>query len=134
MSTLAAQAVPERDVLAELPVSLLEEFARRELECAQEQPTLGCVWSDAVGGCSCHWNIPESVVTEEWQRQLEAGGWDEDRFFYFIWEGGVWAAYGLRNGRVRGVYCPSHNSERAERTHAAMCGAGEIALELPLAA
>jgi hypothetical protein len=39
---------------------------------------------------------------------------------------------------VRGVHCPSHNSERAARSHAARfgegIGAGEIVCELALAA
>lgn len=68
-----------------------------------------------------------------WRLELDAGE-PESRFFHFIWRGGVWLAYGLKDGRVRGVYCPSHNSERAERSHGAMCGEGEIAFEMPLAA
>jgi hypothetical protein len=43
-------------------------------------------------------------------------------------------AYGLADGDVRGVYCPSHNSQRAERSRAASCHAGDVVLELPLAA
>lgn len=106
---------------------------------AGEERTLGCVWS-ALDGCTCGASIPEAVVAGAWRRELDASGEHEDRFFHFIWEGGVWLAYGLAGGEVRGVHCPSHNSERAERSHAAICGvgegygAGEIVYELPLAA
>jgi hypothetical protein len=95
---------------------------------------LGCVWSDLSGGCSCKASLPEEVVAEAWQRELDTSGDGEARFFHFIWQGGVWLAYGLRSGRVRGVYCPAHNSERAERSHAALRDRGDIAHELPLAA
>jgi hypothetical protein len=74
------------------------------------------------------------VVLKAWQAELEASGEREDRFFHFIWQGGVWRAYGLKDGRVRGVYCPSHNSERAERSHAALCGCGDDVYDLPIAA
>ncbi len=69
-----------------------------------------------------------------WQRELDASGDREARFFHFIWDGGVWMAYGLADGEVRGVYCPSHNSQRAERSRAALCSAADVVLELPLAA
>ena len=67
-------------------------------------------------------------------RELEASGDREARFFHFIADGGVWIAYGLADGDVRGVYCPSHNSQRAERSRAAICCMGDDVLELPLAA
>lgn len=104
-----------------------------------EERTLGCVWS-ALDGCTCGASIPEAVVAGAWARELDASGELEDRFFHFIWEGGAWLAYGLASGDVRGVHCPSHNSERAERSHAALygtgvgVGVGEIVYELPLAA
>jgi hypothetical protein len=95
---------------------------------------LGCVWSGYSDGVCCHSRIPVSVVTRAWQAELEATGDREARFFHLIWQGGVWLAYGLENGTVRGVYCPSHNSERAERSHAALCGPGGDLIDLPLAA
>ncbi|HEV2974548.1 MAG TPA: hypothetical protein VGX69_06075 [Solirubrobacteraceae bacterium] len=122
-----------------------DEFARivsellRGEDGAGEARTLGCVWS-ALDGCTCGARIPEAVVASAWQRELDASGERADGFFHFIWEGGVWLAYGLASGEVRGVHCPSHNSERAARSHAAICGAGdgcgagEIVYELPLAA
>lgn len=106
---------------------------------AGEERTLGCVWS-ALDGCTCGAAIPAAVVAGAWRRELDASGELEDRFFHFIWEGGVWLAYGLADGDVRGVHCPSHNSERAARSREAIygdggaCGAGEIVYELPLAA
>jgi hypothetical protein len=100
--------------------------------CA-EHP-LGCVWSGYSDGYCCDSSVPESVVTNAWQDELEASGEREARFFHFIWQGGVWLAYGLENESVRGVYCPSHNSERAERSHVALCAPGGDVLELPLAA
>ena len=95
---------------------------------------LRCVWSGSVEGCSCQSRIDRDVVAGAWQRELDASGDREARFFHFIWDGGVWMAYGLADGEVRGVYCPSHNSQRAERSRAALCSAGDVVLELPLAA
>ena len=115
--------------LMELP----RRFARRPGRPPCVEQPLGCVWSDPAGGWSCQSCIPKAVVMNGWNRELDWGV-REDRFFHFIWRGGVWLAYVLKDGHVRGVYCPFHNSERAERSHAAICGPGEIALELPLAA
>jgi hypothetical protein len=117
-------------------VSALLQLDERQRQTPAES---SCVWS-AVDGCSCQQTISTDAVIAAWDRELEAGGAREDRFFHFIWEGGVWLAYGLSDGDVRGVYCPSHNTQRAARTHAAICGpgescgAGEIVYELPLAA
>ena len=52
-----------------------------------------------------------SVATAE----LEHTPAVEDQLFRFTWRGGEWLAYGLRDGRVRGVYCPEHNARRTER-------------------
>jgi len=95
---------------------------------------LRCVWSGSVDGCSCKSRINRDVVAQAWQRELDASGDTEARFFHFIWDGGVWMAYGLADGEVRGVYCPSHNNQRAERSVAALCSTGDVVLELPLAA
>lgn len=95
---------------------------------------LRCVWSGSVDGCSCGSRIEREVVAHAWQSELDASADSEARFFHFIFEGGVWMAYGLADGEVRGVYCPSHNSQRAERSRAALCRAGDVVLELPLAA
>jgi hypothetical protein len=48
----------------------------------------------------------------------------EDQFFRFMWRGAEWLAYGLRDGRVRGVYCPEHNAQRSERRSSVAYSAG----------
>ena len=122
---------------------IVSELLRRDREACggcTERP-LACV-SSSLDGCSCRESIPEDVVAAAWQRELDGSADREARFFHFIWEGGVWLAYGLPSGDVRGVYCPSHNSQRAARARAAVCGpahgfgvgAGEIVYKLPLAA
>lgn len=95
---------------------------------------LRCVSSGSLDGCSCRSQIARDVVARAWECELEASGDCEARFFHFISDGGVWMAYGLADGNVRGVYCPSHNSQRAERSRAASCRADDVVLELPLAA
>lgn len=113
--------------------------ARREIThagicAAVAELPLRCVWSGSHDGCSCKARIAREVVMRAWQRELDASGDREARFFHFIADGGVWMAYGLADGQVRGVYCPAHNSQRAARSHAALCSAGDVVLELPLAA
>jgi hypothetical protein len=76
-----------------------------------------CVSSGYLSdGCSCQATIPSSVVTAAWARELELLGSHEDRFFRFAWRGGVWFAFGVGDGSVRGVYCPRHSAARAERS------------------
>jgi hypothetical protein len=78
---------------------------------------LRCVSSGYLAdGCSCRATIPASVVTAVWARELARCGAREDRFFRFTWREGVWVAFGLQDGRVRGVYCPEHSAARAERS------------------
>jgi hypothetical protein len=57
-----------------------------------------------------------------------------DRFFHFTWQGGVWLTYGLKDGRVRGIYCPSHSAERDARSLVADSRVGEPTCELALTA
>jgi hypothetical protein len=145
MSAVQAGAVQvgaqggEQDLGDDEFASIVSELLRRDEQQRWTHSESSCVWS-GIDGCSCRQTISTDAVLAAWDRELEAGGAREDRFFHFIWEGGVWLAYGLAGGDVRGVYCPSHNSERASRTHAAICGpdascgAGEIVYELPLAA
>ena len=120
---------------ASIVSALLRRDERERRACAESR----CVWS-GLDGCSCQQATSTEAVTAAWNSELDAGGAREDRFFHFICEGGVWLAYGLASGDVRGVYCPSHNTQRAKRSHAAICGpgascgAGEIVYELPLAA
>jgi hypothetical protein len=78
---------------------------------------LRCVSSGYLSdGCSCRSSVPARVVAAAWTRELERGGLRGDRLFRFAWHDGVWLAYGLGDGRVRGVYCPSHSAERDERS------------------
>src|ERR1017187_2283401 len=118
MSTIqtGASTIERGDPLASIIGGRPRSRTRRpgSSDCAG-QP-LSCVWSDTTGGCSCHSRIPQAVVENAWRLELDAGE-RKDRFFHFIWRDGVWLAFGLKDGRVRGVYCPSHNSERAERSH-----------------
>jgi hypothetical protein len=77
---------------------------------------LRCVSSGYLSdGCSCQQTVPGSVAGAAWARQLERGPALEDQFFRFTWRGAEWLGYGLRNGGVRGVYCPEHNAQRSER-------------------
>lgn len=76
-----------------------------------------CVSSGYLAdGCSCEATIPSRVVTAAWARELELLGSHEDRFFRFAWRGAVWFAFGVGDGSVRGVYCPTHSAARAERS------------------
>ena len=80
---------------------------------------LRCVSSGYLSdGCSCQATIPARVVRAAWARERELLGAHEDRFFSFAWRGGTWFSFGLRDGHVRGVYCPAHNAGRAERASA----------------
>jgi hypothetical protein len=108
--------------------------ASERAQGAYAELPLRCVSSDPHDGCSCKARIPRAVVERAWRRELAASGDHEGRFFHLIHDGGVWQAYGLGDGQVRGVYCPAHNSRRAERSRAALCNAGDVAYEIVLAA
>jgi hypothetical protein len=78
---------------------------------------LQCVSSGYLADeCSCRATIPSSVVAAAWTGEQDLLGSREDRFFRFAWRGGVWFAFGLSDGSVRGVYCPTHSAARAERS------------------
>jgi hypothetical protein len=83
-----------------------------------EEPTeepMRCVWSGYPNyDRDCRSRIPASVVVKAWQREMQLKGTVEG-FFYFAWRNGVWLAFGLQGGGVRGVYCPTHCSERDSR-------------------
>lgn len=77
---------------------------------------LRCVSSGYLSdGCSCQQTVPGSIAGAAWAGQLEHTPAVEDQFFRFMWRGAEWLGYGLRNGGVRGVYCPEHNAQRSER-------------------
>jgi hypothetical protein len=76
---------------------------------------LRCVSSGYLSdGCSCQATVPESVARAAWARELHGTPAREDQFFRFTWHDGEWRAYGLRDGRVRGVYCPEHSARQGE--------------------
>jgi hypothetical protein len=76
---------------------------------------LRCVWSSHPDhALDCRACIPADVVTGAWRRETEEYGTPEG-FFYFSWNESVWLAYGLRDRRVRGVYCPKHCAERTAK-------------------
>jgi hypothetical protein len=77
---------------------------------------LRCVSSGyGADGSSCRHTVPGSVASAAWARQLEHAPTLEDQFFRFVWRGEEWLGYGLRDGGVRGLYCPEHNAQRSER-------------------
>ena len=79
-------------------------------------PLLKCVWtSHPDHEVCCGLRIPAVVVGAAWKEELELNPWHEG-FFHFAWRGDVWLAYGLADGRVRGVYCPAHRAERDARS------------------
>jgi hypothetical protein len=81
---------------------------------AAEEP-LRCVWSGYPDyERNCRSRIPASVVVKAWQRETQVKGVSEG-FFYFSWRNGTWLAFGSRDGGVRGIYCPTHCSERDSR-------------------
>ncbi len=98
-----------------------------------DSEALPCVWTgDPANGCSCTSSIPEHVVTAAWSRELERAGERADRFFSFLWQDDTWLAYGLMDGRVRGVHCPPHRAEREARTVVADSRADERVDEFAL--
>jgi hypothetical protein len=78
---------------------------------------LRCVSSGYLSdGCSCQATVPARIAGAAWARELERAPAREDQFFRFLWKGGEWRAYGLRDGGVRGVYCPEHSARRSEHS------------------
>ncbi len=91
---------------------------RHLVEVSPSEPApepLKCVWSGYPHyDRDCRSRIPASVVVKAWQRERQLHGTVEG-FFNFTWRQGEWLAYGLRDGGVRGIYCPTHRSERDSR-------------------
>lgn len=89
------------------------EGAERRADAADEP--MKCVWSGYPDyNRNCRSRIPASVVIKAWHREIQLKGAVEG-FYYFSWRSGVWLAYGLRDGGVRGVYCPTHCVDRDSR-------------------
>jgi len=102
------------DVVTDLDV-------RRTARVAEDPHTLlRCVSSGYLEhGCSCRASVPVAVATAAWRRELARSEDRGSHFFHFAWRDEVWLAYGLADGRLRGVYCPSHSAERDRRAFAA---------------
>jgi len=99
----------------ELAAPVTDLSTRRSMRRDPSAPRLKCVSSGYLsGGSSCPETIPSGVVTDAWAAQQRAGV-SGDRFFHFTWRGEVWLAFGRRNGRIRGIYCPIHSAERDQR-------------------
>jgi hypothetical protein len=96
---------------------LVDFDARRRADAAGSGASvLRCVSTGYLAdGCSCPASVPVDVATEAWSTELRRGHGRTDRFFRFAWRDEVWLAFGIRDGSVRGVYCPEHGAERDER-------------------
>jgi len=124
-----------------------EEFARIVFELLWSEGSFGstdvsggrpleCVWS-SLDGCSCGASIPTDAVARAWERELDATGELEDRFFHFIWEGGFGSHSASPTARFA-VCTARRTTARAQPAPRGALrrspGAGEIVCELALAA
>lgn len=76
---------------------------------------LRCVWSGhPENHRSCCELIPLRAIEEAWRLRSDLEG-ERDGFFHVNWRGGVWLAYGVLGGEIRGVYCPTHRAQREAR-------------------
>lgn len=101
------------------PIRLTEISARAPVGAlspkAPAEDPMKCVWSGYPSyERTCRSRIPASVVVKAWQRERQLKG-SQEGFFNFSWRSGVWLAFGAQDGSVRGVYCPTHCSERDAR-------------------
>jgi hypothetical protein len=119
-ATTLERQVPEAD-WDDAFADVVVDFDRRRAAGAEVSgQRLRCVSSGYLAnGCSCRASIPAEVVGAVWERELARGGDRGDRFFRIAWQEDVWLAFGLQDGGVRGVYCPSHSAERDERAFVA---------------
>jgi hypothetical protein len=66
-----------------------------------------------AGEGSCAAAVPAAVAAAAWEHEcLDRPG--EDRLFQFTFRGEPWLGFGVKDGHVRGVYCPEHSARRAE--------------------
>jgi hypothetical protein len=110
-SSFSPEGVPIASPIEQLE-TLLDGGLHQELPAADWR-VLRCVASGYLShGGSCDAAVPAEAVVAAWaqERRSRRG----DRFFSFRWDGQMWLGYGLRNGLVRGVYCPEHRAERCE--------------------
>jgi hypothetical protein len=110
-SHILQQSQPARH----LPLREVTPSAARVGYSSPAEESMKCVWSGyPASERDCRLCIPGSVVVEAWRRERELKDTVEG-FFYFSWRNGVWLAYGVKDGGMRGVYCPTHCSERDAR-------------------
>jgi hypothetical protein len=101
----------------ERPGVVVEMNSLARARVRHDDRPMRCVSSGYMtGGCSCRATIPAAVVKAAWARELDQAGVLESRFFHFAWQGAVWLAFGLADGAIRGVYCPTHRAERDGRS------------------
>jgi hypothetical protein len=94
--------------------SIVSSASVPEPDC-EDYRILRCVFSGYLSDeCSCKAGVPAKAVVAAWALERR-GGDRRERFFSFMWRGQAWLGYGLRNGCVRGVYCPEHRADRDER-------------------
>jgi hypothetical protein len=106
--TNGASALRRHGVVVDLEARASARRALREEE-------LRCVSSGYMSGeCSCARTVPAAVAAAAWAGECEKA--TGNRFFHFAWQGHVWLAFGLSDGGVRGVYCPTHRAEREPRS------------------
>jgi hypothetical protein len=123
----AADPTPEVDMTAfnagarsefgRAPSPALDPFTARRMARERQRREAGamrCVSSGyRADGRSCCHAVPSDVAEAAWAH--EQGG---DRFFLFTWRGEAWLGFGAEGDGVRGVYCPEHHAQRAERSFA----------------
>ena|ERR1700722_8922209 len=106
------QVHPSPVRLTEVPPCAADEVLSPR---APAEDPMKCVWSGYPSyERTCRSRIPASVVVKAWQRERQLKG-SQEGFFNFSWRSGVWLAFGAQDGSVRGVYCPTHCSERDAR-------------------
>jgi hypothetical protein len=117
-------------------VEVVTDLDRRRAQRSNgSEPLLRCVSTGYLGdGCSCETTIPAEVVAAAWREEVESSGNPKARFFRFVYQRATWLAFGLEDGRVRGVYCPEHSAERDSRASVPEAPAGASALSLLISA
>ena len=110
-----ARTRPSRHLARHGVVVEMNTLSRLRVE--HEDRPLRCVSSGYMsGGCSCQ------LGRSRRRRRRRLGSASSnapphraDCFFRFAWRGEQWLAFGLADGRIRGVYCPTHRAERDAR-------------------
>ena len=97
--------------------NVIELADARSSEQEHDDRPLRCVSSGYLsGGCSCPATVPAGVARAAWASTLAQAERPGSGFFNFAWQGATWLAFGLADGRIRGVYCPTHRAQRDARS------------------